>query len=136
MPFWKCYFHVIWTTKHRQRLIAPRLEPIIFDAIATKVHEFDSRLLGINAVEDHVHVALMIPPGVAPAELIGQTKGLSSHAVNLAIEGKERFRWQEGYGILTFGEKNLDFVLRYIADQKTHHASGKIQPRLELTNDD
>lgn len=136
MPYCSCYFHVIWTTKRRQRIIVPNLEPIIANAIATKAKEFDTRLLGFNAVEDHIHLALFIPPNILPSELIGQMKGLSSHAVNIATEGQERFRWQEGYGILTYGEKNLDYVLRYIANQKAHHASGKIQKRLEMTDDD
>lgn len=135
MPFWRCYFHIIWATKQRQRLIVSSLEPVIFETIALKAQEFDCRLLGINAVEDHIHMALMMPPGIAPAEFIGQSKGASSRAVNQSTDGKERFRWQEGYGILTFGEKNLDYVLAYITNQKTHHATGKIKPRLERIED-
>jgi hypothetical protein len=37
---------------------------------------------------------------------------------------------------VSFGKGNLSWVKRYIANQKQHHAKGKIQDRLERTTMD
>jgi hypothetical protein len=47
----------------------------------------------------------------------------------------ERFAWQEGYGVLSYGEKAIASVLDYIARQKEHHANGSSLPYLEQTDD-
>src|SRR5687767_7882927 len=116
MPFWKCYYHVIWATRNREPIITRSNEALLFDAIRAKSAEFHSAILAVNSVPDHMHVAVNIPPSVAVSAWVGGVKGASSFAVNSgAGETAERFRWQESYGVLTFGAKNLEMVLDYIA---------------------
>ncbi|MCH8046241.1 MAG: transposase [Planctomycetes bacterium] len=43
----------------------------------------------------------------------------------------KRLEWQRGFGVVSFGKAHLDWVLRYIANQKEHHATGRIEERLE-----
>ena len=63
-------------------------------------------ILELNAVEDHVHVAVCIVPNVAASDWIRHVKGLSAYAINAQFtELEETFKWQEGYGLVTFGEK-------------------------------
>jgi putative transposase len=85
---------------------------------------------GIGGTRTHVHLAVQVEPFVCPSELIGKLKGASSREVN------ERFRhgtlrWQKGYGVVTFAEKNLPAILSYISDQKEHHARGTTRKALE-----
>ena len=40
-------------------------------------------------------------------------------------------QWQSGYGVVSFGTKDLPWVSDYIRNQKEHHASGKALERLE-----
>jgi putative transposase len=85
---------------------------------------------------DHVHVAVCIAPSVSPSEWVRQVKGLSAYAVNAAFpELESSFRWQEGYGLLTFGEKALPLVKDYIDRQQEKHAQGKLFPGMEQTDD-
>jgi hypothetical protein len=49
-----------------------------------------------------------------------------------AQRGKVR-HWQAGYGVVSFGTGDLDWVKQYIQNQRTHHASGKVVDRLERT---
>jgi putative transposase len=132
MPFWKCYYHVIWSTKNREPLILPRYECVLFDAVRSKATELQSTLLAVNGMPDHIHIAVMIPPAVAIGQWVGQVKGASSHAVNLyAPDAETKFRWQESYGVLTFGQLNLAMVTAYIERQKEHHARGALEAYLE-----
>lgn len=131
MPYWKCYYHVIWATKQRQPVITPVVETIILNAVQQKCTEMGCNLLAANTALDHVHVAMSIPPAMAVAEAVANLKGTSSRAVNLALEQEERFRWQESYGVLTFGERGLAMVCDYIKQQKEHHQAGSLNEYLE-----
>ncbi len=137
MPFWRCYYHVIWATKHRAPLISPPIEPIIYRTIQEKAHELDSQLLAINSVEDHIHVAACIPPRRSIAEWVKQVKGASTRVVNTQFPDLETtFGWQQSYGVLTFGSKNLDYVVDYVEHQKEHHAKQTLKPYLERIDND
>jgi putative transposase len=137
MPYVKCFYHAIWATKRRQPLITNQIEKLLFSAIEQKSLEMRCPILALNAVEDHVHVAVCIVPNVATSEWLRHVKGLSAHAVNANFVGDElAFKWQEGYGLVTFGEKNLPFVIDYIARQKEHHAKGTIFSKLERIDED
>lgn len=132
MPFWKCYYLVIWTTKKRQAVITPAMEVVIIGAIRSKSEELHCAIHAVNGVTDHVHVAVSIRPSLAIGDWIGQIKGASSHAVNTAFTHLEtKFRWQEDYGVVTFGAKNLPTVVSYIGKQKEHHQAGTLEPYLE-----
>lgn len=131
MPFWKCYYHIVWTTKYRQPYITRAREQLIFATIHQVSDDLKSKLWAVNGTADHVHVAVSIPPGVAVAQWVKRCKGLSSNIVNKHDPDDDIFRWQEGYAVLTFGEKVLPFVLAYIGNQKQHHAQGHTEAYLE-----
>lgn len=132
MPFWKCYYHIVWATKNRQPMITPSMEAILFSAIRSKSEELRCPVIAINAVADHIHVAVSIRPALALVDWIGQAKGASSHTMNRAFDKLEdNFRWQESYGVVTFGARNTPLVVDYIEKQKEHHQMGNLQPYLE-----
>ena len=132
MPFWKCYYHIIWATKNREAVITPPIEMVVFETIRTRADELNSPILAINGTADHVHVAVCVPPSLAVGDWMKQIKGASSRSINMAFDNlPAKFRWQEGYGVLTFGAKNSSFVVRYIENQKEHHQTGDLQPYLE-----
>jgi len=131
MAFWQCNYHIIWGTKNKTPSITVQMEPILFACVQQKVEFVGGQLLGINAVADHIHVAAAIPPDQAVAYVVGQIKGASSREMNQNFTLNERFRWQESYGVLTFGNKVLPQVLDYIARQKEHHRESTIIPYLE-----
>lgn len=137
MTFWRCYYHVVWTVKNREPLMTSDAAKLVFDAIRAKSTELECPILALNGVDDHLHVALNIPPKVAVADWVRRVKGASSHEVNTRMfpNADAPFRWQDGYGVLTFGVKNLDFIVDYIEGQKQHHAAGKIHPYLEYTDE-
>ncbi len=136
MPFWKCYYHIIWTTKHRRSIITSEIEAVLFPAIRSKSDELHSPILAVNGIEDHVHVAVCIRPSLSVSDWVGQIKGTSSRTVNRTFSDLDtKFQWQNDYGVLTFGAKNMQFVLSYIENQKAHHQSGALQPYLEQIED-
>ena len=84
----------------------------------------------VGGTETHVHTAVSIPPTLLISEFIGQLKGGSSHEAN-QVFGPGRLQWQNGYGVVSFGTRHLQWVKAYIRDQKQHHAAGRVVNRLE-----
>jgi putative transposase len=73
-----------------------------------------------------------IPPKVAVAEWVRHVKGFATREVNNVFPHVTNyFGWQTSYGVLTFGVKNQEFVIGYIARQKEHHANNRLEPYLE-----
>lgn len=124
MPYWKLYYHFVWGTKNRLPLIDSTLEPELYRVIAAKAQDMGGFVHALGGIEDHVHLGVSIPPKLAPAKFIGDVKGNSSHSVNPVIKPDFEFYWQDEYGVLSFGERNLPSVVRYIRNQKQHHADG------------
>ncbi len=87
-------------------------------------------------VEDHTHVVASIPPKLAVADCVRHLKGASSHAIN-HMEGSDgKFKWQEGYGALSIGERSLEAVKEYAAKQMEHHRENKIIEVYERMEED
>ncbi len=122
MPFARLYYHIIWGTEKREPLIKPEFETALHNVIAAKVTELGGQVFAVGGVEDHVHVAGSIPPRIAVSNFVGQLKGNSSHFVNHVLTLPYHFAWQSEYGVVTFGPKNLSFVVDYIHHQRQHHS--------------
>jgi REP element-mobilizing transposase RayT len=103
MPYYKLYYHIVWGTKNRQGIILPDFEADLYRVMAAKVISMDGIVHAIGGVEDHVHLAVTIPPKHALSKVIGEIKGSSSHAINHVIKPRFNFSWQEEYGVFSFG---------------------------------
>jgi putative transposase len=79
----------------------------------------------IGGTEDHVHLVVSVKPTVEIDRWIGQIKGASSHHIGRSLQ------WQSGYGVVSFGTRDLPWVVDYVRDQKEHHRKKQIFERLE-----
>lgn len=129
--YFEVYFHITWHTKMNMPMISPAIEPELYKFLKNKVFETrDAIFHAGGGIENHVHVAVSLPPTLQLAEWIGKVKGSSSHHIN-QLFGAKKLYWQNGYGIVTFGERDLPWVVRYIENQKERHRTGRISERLE-----
>ena len=135
MPYWKLHYHFIWGTKNRLALIDSLLEPELHRTIVAKVQDMGGVLHAIGGTSDHIHIAVSVPPKVALAKFVGDVKGNSSHYINHVFKPDFEFYWQDEYGVLSFGEKGLAAVVRYIHNQKKHHADGMLNMAMEQMNE-
>ena len=49
--------------------------------------------------------------------------------------GSKLLEWQTGYGIVSFGTRDLEWVKAYVENQRERHGSGKIVERLERSTE-
>jgi len=129
--------HITWHVKESLPVITETIEDrlhryLISYALQTKgviVHQ-------VGGTETHVHIVISIPPTVLISEWIGKLKGASSHHVNNELVNRKLLDWQPGYGVVSFGTKDLKWVVEYVKNQKEHHRRGAIYDRLEKIEDD
>ena len=120
--FHKIYYHLVWSTKYRAPLISPSVEADIRIQVFQRIKKIGARQLALNMTEDHIHLLVDFPPSVALSDFVHDIKGGSAHYIN--AKNKElSLRWQNGYGALTLSEDRTPNVIRYIKNQKQHHAS-------------
>jgi len=125
--------HIVWHTKNSLPLLTPTVEPAthhvlrkrIVDAPEVFVHE-------IGGTETHVHLAVTIPPTLTISEWIGKLKGGASYDVNQQMGKRQKvLQWQAGYGVVSFGTGDLEWVRSYVRNQRDHHGRRGVQDRLE-----
>jgi len=125
------FLHFNWHTKNNQPLLTGDLEVRTHAELKQKCRRIKGAYLqGIGGTDDHVHLAISIEPFVTISELVQELKGASSFEVNKGM-GHKALEWQRGYGVVSFGKRNLDWVLDYVHRQREHHASGRVVERLE-----
>ncbi|MGH2543770.1 MAG: IS200/IS605 family transposase, partial [Ardenticatenaceae bacterium] len=134
MSYWRLFYHFVWGTKNREPVIDLEWETSLHNVIAAKAQKLGALVYAVGGVEDHVHLAASVPPTIALATFAGQLKGNSSHFINHQLSLPYDFKWQAQYGVVSFGGKQLDMVVRYIKEQREHHREHTIISFLELTN--
>ncbi len=125
--------HFTWHCEDSAPMLTAQVEPVTHRIIKDRLIKTpDVFVHEIGGTDTHFHVAVTIPPTLTISVFVGQLKGASSHDVNqhFAMRGRV-LEWQAGYGVVSFGTKDLPWVRQYIQDQRSHHATGKIVDRLE-----
>jgi REP element-mobilizing transposase RayT len=126
MTYWRLHYHLIWATHEREPHLTPKFEEIFYGVLKRKVQELGVKLHAAGNVPNHVHLVVSIPPKLAVAKCVRHFKGATAFTLNKAIDSKYQFQWQVGYGALTLGERSLEKVMAYAANQKQHHQTGEL----------
>lgn len=128
-------FHITWHTKNNLPLIKSAIESKLYHFLKHKIlEERGVYFHAIGGIEDHIHLAVSVPPTMQPAEWIGRLKGASSHHINQSSNHK-LLQWQRGYGIVSFGTRDLPWVIIYVLNQREHYKNGTTQELLEKITD-
>lgn len=130
--------HFVWHTKYSRPLLTPEIEALAHRFLKKRIVETPGAFVHeIGGIETHFHIAVTIQPTLLISEFIGQLKGGSSHDVNQAMgRGAKVLEWQAGYGVVSFGTRDLEWVIEYVRNQREHHARGTTHERLERITQD
>jgi putative transposase len=132
MSYYKLFYHLVWATYRRYPVLVSATRDAVYGTIITKATKLGAYVHALNGIEDHVHLVVTIPPTIALSNFIGQIKGTSSRMANaMPREIHEPFGWQDEFGALSFSERDLPAVVRYVQLQQQHHASNTLNERLE-----
>jgi REP element-mobilizing transposase RayT len=113
-------FHCVFSTKERQKVIAPELQGRLWAYMGGIAREHGMKAIAVGGTDDHVHILLLLPSSVTIASAMRTIKSGSSQWLHEAC-GLAGFEWQLGYGAFTIGWSQVDATVAYIAGQAEHH---------------
>lgn len=107
-------------------MIKAAMEPTLHQFLKDKVIATPGAYFHvIGGIDNHIHLATTVKPSIHLDEWIGQLKGASSHEMGKMLQ------WQGGYGIVSFGTRDLKWVVEYVLNQREHHKMGTTFDRLK-----
>jgi putative transposase len=74
----------------------------------------------------------MLSRKIALMELLEEIKRSSSKWIKTRHQAMKNFYWQDGYGAFSVNPSEVDRVIKYIENQKEHHAKKTFKEEFRL----
>lgn len=104
--------HLIFSTKHREPVIAPAHRDDLFAYLAGTLNALDWPAIRVGGVADHIHLLFVLSKNLALAKAVEEVKKESSKWAKQHVHPK--FFWQTGYGAFSVSASMEDVVNTYI----------------------
>ena len=115
------FLQTVFAVKYRRAIINKEWQGKLFSVIGNLINETNCTTIIVNGVEDHVHCFFSLKPAISVSELMKNVKAKSSKYVNDNKLTKQRFEWQEGFGVFSYSHTSIHAVYNYILNQQAHH---------------
>ena len=130
MSYTRLLYHIIFRTKHSIPAISIAHEKELYKYIWGFVKNKESMLYRINGMPDHLHLFVELAAKLSLSDFVRELKTstgkwLKNNTLFPSFQG-----WGRRYAAFTYGPEEKDAVIRYIADQKTHHAQVSMEEEL------
>jgi len=119
---WECLYHVVIVPKYRRKIFFGKRRKEIGEMLRPLCRQKGIGLLEGNAMSDHIHMVLSIPPKYSVAMTLGYLKGKSAVHIlrNLTktqgtLFGREF--WARGYCVSTVGVDE-ERIRAYVREQE------------------
>ena len=119
---WDCVYHVVIVPKYRRKVFFGKLRRQIGTILRELCKQKDLELVEGNAMPDHVHMLLRIPPKYSVAMALGYLKGKSAIRIHRELMGTKgtlfgRAFWTRGYCVGTVGLDEAT-IREYVRNQE------------------
>jgi REP-associated tyrosine transposase len=114
-------YHVVFSTKNRERWIKPGIEERVWAYLGGIAREHDMVSQQIGGVEDPVHLVLGMRASTGVSKAVQLLKGASSKWMNETFPELRGFAWQDGYGAFTVSKSQLATAIESVSRQREHH---------------
>jgi len=126
----KNYVHIVFSTKYRQPLILESVEEELYNYLGGICKALECWPVKIGGYYDHIHILCLLSKKIALMKLLEEVKSHSSKWIKTKDDRLKHFYWQDGYGAFSVNPAQVDVVIRYIENQKIHHAKKNFQEEL------
>ena len=118
----KIIVHTVFSTKDRRPFLRDKdVRDELFRYLGGILMNHECQPLTVGGVEDHVHVLSTLARTCDAATMVKELKRSSSLWLKTKSTDLPDFAWQNGYGIFSIGNSQIDDARRYIARQEEHH---------------
>jgi REP element-mobilizing transposase RayT len=115
------YIHIVFAVKGRENLIFKTHKEELHKYIAGIIQNKSCKLMAVHCMPDHCHLLVSMRPDLPLSDLVRDIKASSSKFINEQKWFGGKFQWQEGFGAFSYGQSQVQNVIRYIQNQKEHH---------------
>ena len=119
--YYQIYLQMVFAVKYRNAVIDKAWRSQLLGVIGNLINEANCNTIIVNGVEDHVHCFVGQRPVISVSELMKTIKAKSSKYINDHSLTSERFEWQEGYGVFSYRQRDVDHIYEYVQNQEHHH---------------
>ena len=118
---YRCQYHIVFAPKYRRKVIYGKLREDIGQILRKLCEQKGVEIIEANAMPDHIHMLVSVPPYLSIAQFMGYIKDKSTlmifdrHA-NLKYKYGSRHFWCRGYYVDTVG-RNEKVIREYIKNQ-------------------
>ena len=121
MSYTRSYFHIVFSTKKRQRTIPLDRRERINQYISGVIKNKNCEPIKVNGIEDHIHILLNLHPTVALADIVRLIKQSSSKMITQTFCCPMWEGWESEYFASSVSPSHVEKVKEYIIQQEEHH---------------
>lgn len=121
----KCrlYYHIIFSTKYRRKLLNPIKDDILRYMKESETKDFKIMIQNID--KDHIHLLVHLKPSVSISDIVHRLKQQSTYYVwkehnnymNKWYWSGKHYLWTRGYFCSTIGDVSKEKIIEYIENQ-------------------
>jgi REP element-mobilizing transposase RayT len=120
--------HIVFSTKRRYAFLTDKhVRDEMHSYLGGTCNELKCQVLTVGGVADHVHILCVLSRNITIAKLVGDVKRSSSKWIKSKGRMLTKFAWQNGYGVFSVAQSDVDRVREYIAGQEEHHRKKTFQ---------
>ena len=118
---WDCKYHVVIVPKYRHKVFYGKMRRRVGEILRELCRQRGIELLQGNAMPDHIHMCLSIPPKFSVSFTLGFLKGKSAVRIHRELLKERRMTglsfWAVGYCVSTVG-LDEETIKKYIREQE------------------
>jgi len=120
--------HIVFSTKNRYPFLSDKdIRGEMHAYIGGTCNEIECPVLTVGGVADHVHVLCALSRNLSIAKVVGDIKRGSSKWIKTKGRMLTKFAWQNGYGVFSVGQSEVERARQYIVGQEDHHRKKTFQ---------
>jgi putative transposase len=131
--FTQLHVHAVFSTKNRVPFLADK-------RIRARVHAYMAEVMRrlkcpaelVGGIADHVHVLFNLGRACDVAEVIKETKRVTTIWIHDEFKLLPDFYWQEGYGAFSVSHSHCKKLRDYIRTQEEHHQTKSFQDEFRV----
>ncbi len=117
-------YHIVWISKYRKKILTVQREAYLRRVLSDVAVRYGVDILGMEIMQDHVHLFVSAPPRCSPADLVKKFKGISGSLMfqefpELRTVLRKGKVWTRSYYVGTAGTVTAETIRKYIDEQKT-----------------
>jgi len=126
---YSAFYHIALVTDLEKPMISDKLKNILYDYLDIKGKSLNCEIRRIGGTDNHVHLAICIPPSVPVCEVIENLKSSSANYIKKNVSASD-LRWKEGFYLSTISPGDLERIEAHIDSQVIYHLEKNIQDEL------